>query len=579
MIAAISSTLNFMDAPSLLGDISRGPALDLFRGAPLEGGAEISQARGHTGIDFGAGDHNHHAAEDRRIDLLDQDRLQAGEAGEGFAQPLAQRSGQGHGGADGHGHLAPPVAELQPVGSGERPHETETALAVHHLHGVDQEVAGAAAEDRLERPGALLRVDERAGEELADLGVALQVFRQRGQLFPQLVDLPLLFGEVEEDPGIDAAEDEAAVIDGVRHDPDLRSRDPLRPGFQSLDRIGDQALLVLDGELLADEPRGHLDGEAGGQRIDLLGRRIVGDLDLAARPLDHAVRLLARILLDPALDVDGVAASLVDDGGRLAAGRRQPLLVLLEARLGRVAVPLRLLQRLEDERLARLEVLEDRAPGILAEDEQHADEDDDGPDGVADVAGEGVVGAALGVPPFGGHGRRRHQHQGDQSSQKSGDPLGDHRRNLAAQRTASRQMMTANSVTPSISAEVMIIAVLICPFASGWRAIASTALAPMRPMPAAPPMITRPEPMAPPSLRAPSVVKKPPPPAPSWAWAGTDVNIIAMPTKIIRSAILAVLLLISIYPFVVFGKISDAPPLRRGARRRGRHDGRPPTGR
>jgi hypothetical protein len=54
-------------------------------------------------------------------------------------------------------------------------------------------------------------------------------------------------------------------------------------------------------------------------------------------------------------------------------------------------------------------------------------------------------------------------------------------------------------VAPSISAAVMIIALLIWPAASGWRAIDSTALPPMRPMPAAPPMMARPAPIAPPS--------------------------------------------------------------------------------
>ena len=62
---------------------------------------------------------------------------------------------------------------------------------------------------------------------------------------------------------------------------------------------------------------------------------------------------------------------------------------------------------------------------------------------------------------------------------------------------------TANSVAPSIMAEVMIIAVEIWPAAAGCRAIDSTADPPMRPMPAAPPMIARPAPIAPPSQAAP----------------------------------------------------------------------------
>src|SRR5882672_10530354 len=66
---------------------------------------------------------------------------------------------------------------------------------------------------------------------------------------------------------------------------------------------------------------------------------------------------------------------------------------------------------------------------------------------------------------------------------------------------------TANSVAPSIIAAVMIIAVEIWPAAAGCRAIDSTAEPPIRPMPAAPPMIARPAPIAPPSHAAPWLVR------------------------------------------------------------------------
>jgi len=80
---------------------------------------------------------------------------------------------------------------------------------------------------------------------------------------------------------------------------------------------------------------------------------------------------------------------------------------------------------------------------------------------------------------------------------------------------ASRHTTTANSVAPSIMAAVISMAVLIEPATSGWRAIDSTALPPMRPMPAAPPMTTRPAPM--------------PAPMPPNSFSGTAVCAATLP--------------------------------------------------
>src|SRR5580693_1896131 len=120
-------------------------------------------------------------------------------------------------------------------------------------------------------------------------------------------------------------------------------------------------------------------------------------------------------------------------------------------------------------------------------------------------------------------------------------------------------MMRAKSATPSTSAAAMIMLTPIGPTASGWRAIASTALPPMRPMPMPQPMTAMPAPMAPPSLRAPSVVRPVPTagaaparPAVSSAWAGTtDASISTKPAAINISANLAALLVIANSPFLL----------------------------
>ncbi len=67
---------------------------------------------------------------------------------------------------------------------------------------------------------------------------------------------------------------------------------------------------------------------------------------------------------------------------------------------------------------------------------------------------------------------------------------------------ARKHPSTANSVAPSIIAAVMIMAVLMFPDASGWRAMDSTALPPIRPMPAAPPITANAAPIAPPRFAA-----------------------------------------------------------------------------
>ena len=73
-----------------------------------------------------------------------------------------------------------------------------------------------------------------------------------------------------------------------------------------------------------------------------------------------------------------------------ARAEAEPLLVLAQPGLGRVAVPLGAGERVVDEALAALQGLEERPPGELAEDDQDEDEDHHRPDDVAEVAREEV---------------------------------------------------------------------------------------------------------------------------------------------------------------------------------------------
>ncbi|HSO85809.1 MAG TPA: hypothetical protein VLQ91_04610 [Draconibacterium sp.] len=62
------------------------------------------------------------------------------------------------------------------------------------------------------------------------------------------------------------------------------------------------------------------------------------------------------------------------------------------------------------------------------------------------------------------------------------------------------QIITAKKATPSIKAAATIMFERMSPTASGWRAIASIALAPMFPMPIPAPIAASPAPIAAPNL-------------------------------------------------------------------------------
>src|SRR5579863_1824558 len=319
------------------------------------------------------------------------------------------------------------------------------------------------------------------------------------------------------------------------------ARRPLVAARRDLgDRLLDQPLVVLGIELAADDAGGELGGKAARQSVELAGGLHRRDLDLALGALDHLVALVLGLFLDLALDRLGVAAPLVDDGGRLGPRPGQLLPVLAQPVLRLRPIPPRGLERVADVGLPRLQAGEQRPPGVLAEHHHHQHEDDDRPQRVADVAGKDVAAAALrvGGRGFGGEGRGGGEQPGRRRGRES---------QQAGHYFETRKSMTSpNSATPSISAAVMIIALLIGPTDSGWRAIDSVALPPIRPMP-------RPAP----SLRAPSVVRPVPcsSTAPAdgepWAWPGVAAaNIRKQPPTIDIRANFAALLLIGKDPFV-----------------------------
>src|SRR5215210_3499137 len=273
-----------------------------------------------------------------------------------------------------------------------------------------------------------------------------------------------------------------------------------RRRVHTVERLGDEALMVLGCELAPDHLAGHVGRQPRGEQVQLLGGGLGRDLDLALGALEPLVGLALGVLLDALLDHHGIAAPFLHDGRGLGTGLGQPRLVLPQTGLGRVAVALGRLQRLADEGLAGLERIEDRPPGKLAQDHQHENEDQQRPERVAEIACEQARPLST-MLCLGRQGRNR-QGQHDQCKQGSLDHAGPH------PNEAIRPTTMAKSMAPSMNAAVRIMAVLIWPEASGWRAIDSTALPPMRPMPAAPPMTASPAPIAPPSLRAPSVVRK-----------------------------------------------------------------------
>src|SRR5690349_2839547 len=104
MTDAISSTLNLMGFPRktdseflLLADVGAG-AHDLLRRARLQHLAELAQLVGHAAVDLLVADLDDDAADERGVHLLDEDRLMAGVARHGVADPRPQGFAQRHGG-------------------------------------------------------------------------------------------------------------------------------------------------------------------------------------------------------------------------------------------------------------------------------------------------------------------------------------------------------------------------------------------------------------------------------------------------------------------------------------------------
>src|ERR1044071_6605601 len=100
MTDVISSTLNLIR--SLVVVLLRGvggAAVDLLRPTPEERCAQTLEARRHAGVDLLVTHPEDHAADQPRVDLLEELDALAGEAGGDRREPLAQRLRQGHRGA------------------------------------------------------------------------------------------------------------------------------------------------------------------------------------------------------------------------------------------------------------------------------------------------------------------------------------------------------------------------------------------------------------------------------------------------------------------------------------------------
>src|SRR6266852_8034240 len=106
------------------------------------------------------------------------------------------------------------------------------------------------------------------------------------------------------------------------------------------DRLGDQAVVVLRPELAAEDARRDLGRQPRRGVVELLDRRRLGELDLAAGAFEDALRLTLGLVLDLSRERRRVAPSGLDDLGRLGAREGQARLVLAQARLGLVAVAL-----------------------------------------------------------------------------------------------------------------------------------------------------------------------------------------------------------------------------------------------
>src|SRR3954451_21160925 len=208
MTDAISSTLNLMKAPWApllrLGDVGLA-ALDLTRGARQQRLGHLVQARRQAGGDLPLLELDHHSGDQRWIDLLDQRRLAVDGGGDGVRQPGAQGVGERHGGADVDVHPAAQVPQRLSILRGDGAQGAEAPLAADHLERVDQQVARTPPEGLLDHLHVRALLDQRAGQELLEFRVAVEMAHQSGELLLQRFGLPLLLGDAQHHRGIEAA--------------------------------------------------------------------------------------------------------------------------------------------------------------------------------------------------------------------------------------------------------------------------------------------------------------------------------------------------------------------------------------
>src|SRR6185503_3263578 len=152
------------------------------------------------------------------------------------------------------------------------------------------------------------------------------------------------------------------------------------PRFDLLQSLVDQLLVVFPGEVPLDDLRGNHHRQIDRLAADLLERPARLELNLALGVLDDIVGLGACPGADLLAQPVAVRPALRDDRLRFDARAVEDLRRLAVEPLQLLPRLLRIVQRLADRVLPRLERLQERRPGELRQQRQQHQEGDDGPD-------------------------------------------------------------------------------------------------------------------------------------------------------------------------------------------------------
>src|SRR6266540_46526 len=246
--------------------------------------------------------------------------------------------------------------------------------------------------------------------------------------------------------------------------------------LKALEVLAHQAPVGVGVEVRLDDFGGRGDRQLHGLAPQSDERLLLLGVDVLAGTGEQGLVLLARLGEQHLSLFLCNHLGLGDDVLRLGPGRGDGLLVLLEQPLRLGVGAFGLLELLLDAALALLHRLDDGGEGKAPQQREQDPEDDERPDDQPGVDTERASASGVVRPLLEEGQQERHQ-----ASLKS------------------RANTSAASVAPSTSAAVRIIAPRMSADASGWRAIASTAWPPMRPMPSPAPMMARPIPIPAPS--------------------------------------------------------------------------------